>query len=112
VYGARGHQVTSFGQYKALTALLLLAPQTPMLFQGQEYGASTPFLYFADHRPDLAALVKQGRAEFLEQFPSIAQSQSQFLLGAPQDRATFERCKLNHEERDRKSTRLNSSHAN
>src|SRR5436309_1600239 len=42
--GARLHQVSAFGQYKAITALLLLGPGTPMLFQGQEYGASTPFL--------------------------------------------------------------------
>src|SRR5215467_6267124 len=56
--GARLHQVSAFGQYKAITALLLLGPGTPMLFQGQEYGASTPFLYFADHYPELAARVE------------------------------------------------------
>ena len=37
-----------------MTALLLLGPGTPMLFQGQEFAASTPFLYFADHDPELA----------------------------------------------------------
>ena len=37
-----------------MTALLLLAPGTPMLFQGQEFAASSPFCYFADHHPDLA----------------------------------------------------------
>ena len=44
-----------------MTALLLLAPGTPMLFQGQEFAASTPFLYFADHNPDLAKLIEEGR---------------------------------------------------
>ena len=44
-----------------MTALLLLMPQTPMLFQGQEFAASSPFLYFADHNPELAKLVAQGR---------------------------------------------------
>ena len=42
------------GRYKAMTALLLLAPGTPMLFQGQEFAATTPFLYFCDHQAELA----------------------------------------------------------
>jgi maltooligosyltrehalose trehalohydrolase len=102
-YGTRAHDLTTFGRYKAITTLLLLGPGTPMLFQGQEYGASTPFLYFADHYPELAASVEKGRSEFLSQFPSIAHGNSAFLLGLPQDPATFERCKLNPGERRRKS---------
>jgi maltooligosyltrehalose trehalohydrolase len=98
--GARPVQLSSAGRYRALTALLLLGPNTPMLFQGQEYGASTPFLYFSDHKKNLAALVQQGRAEFLWQFPTIAHSQSEFVMGIPQDRATFDRCKLDPDERD------------
>src|SRR4051812_43469071 len=47
--GARIQRLTSPGRYRALTALLLLSPGTPMLLQGQEFGASSPFLYFADH---------------------------------------------------------------
>jgi maltooligosyltrehalose trehalohydrolase len=98
-YGFRLHQLTSPGRYKAITALLMLMPGTPMLFQGQEYAASTPFLYFADHKKELASLVQEGRAEFLAQFPSVALSQTEFVMGKPQERATFERCKLKHEER-------------
>jgi len=98
-YGSRLHEVTSPGRYRAMTALLLLMPGTPLLFQGQEYGASTPFLYFADHHKELAALVQKGRAEFLDQFASIASSHTEFAMGLPQERTTFERCKLNHEER-------------
>src|SRR5206468_3437158 len=70
--GLRAHQLTSPGRYRAMTALLLLAPGTPMLFMGQEFAADSPFLYFADHQPDLAKLVDAGRYEFLAQFPSIA----------------------------------------
>ncbi|HEV3496357.1 MAG TPA: malto-oligosyltrehalose trehalohydrolase, partial [Actinomycetes bacterium] len=66
--GLRAHQLTSPGRYRAMTALMLLAPGTPMLFQGQEFAASAPFLYFADHKPDLAKLVHRGRREFLSQF--------------------------------------------
>jgi maltooligosyltrehalose trehalohydrolase len=92
--GARLHQLTRPGKLRAMTALLMLAPQTPMLFQGQEFAASSPFLYFADHKPELAALVANGRREFLEQFPSIHE------MPAPEERRTFESCKLDWRERD------------
>ena len=52
--GERLHKLTSPGKFRALTALLLLAPGTPMLLQGQEFAASTPFLFFAHHKPELA----------------------------------------------------------
>jgi len=58
-----------------MTALMLLAPGTPMLFQGQEFASSSPFYYFADHKPDLAKLVGEGRAKFLAQFRSLATSE-------------------------------------
>lgn len=95
--GERLQWVTSPGVYRALTALLLLGPNTPMLFQGQEFGSSSPFLYFADHNPGLAANVSKGRREFLEQFPSLKKLHGD--LAAPDDVATFERCKLDHRER-------------
>ena len=98
-YGSRLNEQATSGRYKAITAFHLLGPNTPMLFQGQEYGASTPFLYFADHNPELADLVKRGRAEFLAQFKSISSSGTEFAMGCPHDRVTFERCKLSREER-------------
>jgi maltooligosyltrehalose trehalohydrolase len=91
-------QTTSPGRFRAITALLLLAPGVPMLFQGQEFGASSPFLYFADHNKELAALVAEGRSEFLEQFPCIASSHTAFLMGLPHEPGTFERCKLDWSE--------------
>jgi maltooligosyltrehalose trehalohydrolase len=95
--GERLQFITSAGRYRALTALLLLGPNTPLLFQGQEFGSSSPFLYFADHKPELAAKVSKGRREFLEQFPSIKKLHGD--LPEPNDAATFERCKLDHRER-------------
>src|ERR1043165_7567770 len=65
--GKRIHQIASPADVRALTALLLLAPQTPMLFQGQECAASAPFLYFADHKPEVARSVAKGRRDFLQQ---------------------------------------------
>jgi maltooligosyltrehalose trehalohydrolase len=72
-----------------------------MLFQGQEFAASTPFLYFADHRPDLVEPVRRGRAEFLAQFPSIADPQIQRRLANPAAGNTFRRCVLDLSERER-----------
>ena len=97
-FGARMHHAASAGDCRALTALLLLSPHTPMLFQGQEFGASAPFLYFADHEPELAQKVAEGRREFLQQFPSIGAIADQTPL--PHDPATFERCKLDQAERE------------
>jgi maltooligosyltrehalose trehalohydrolase len=99
--GLRGHRLTSPGRYRAMTALLLLGPATPMLFQGQEFAASSPFLYFADLPPDLAKLTRAGRAEFLAQFPSLAAAEAQAALPDPADRLTFERSKLDLGERER-----------
>jgi maltooligosyltrehalose trehalohydrolase len=96
--GERLHRLTSPGCYRALTALLCLAPSTPLLFQGQEFGASTPWLYFADHTNELGQRVREGRVEFLAQFPSIAQIRSR--VPDPRDPATFQRCKLILAERE------------
>lgn len=99
--GERLDRLAASGAVRAMTALLLLLPGTPMLFQGQEFGASAPFLYFADHEADLADAVSAGRAAFLGQFPSLATAEARARLPAPQDAETFARCKLDHTERDR-----------
>ena len=99
--GQRLHELTSPGRLRALTALLLLLPATPLLFQGQEFAASAPFLYFAQHGRELDALVRTGRQEFLRQFPPIASADGGKLLAAPAEEETFRRCKLDHAERDR-----------
>ena len=98
--GDRIHKLTSMGRYRALTTLMLLAPATPMLFQGQEFASSKPFLFFADHRGDLGAQVKQGRIQFLSQFPSLARPEMYTHHVDPCDPATFERCKLDFAERE------------
>jgi maltooligosyltrehalose trehalohydrolase len=98
--GLRGHQLTSPGKWRALTALLLLGPATPMLFQGQEFAASSPFLYFADFDRDLNDAVRRGRGDFLSQFPSIRDFIASGCLDDPASERTFERCKLNFAERE------------
>lgn len=101
--GQRLWQQTSAGRLRAITGLLLLAPSTPMLFQGQEFASSKPWVYFAHHKPELAKLVRKGRVEFLAQFPSLATEKVQAELDRPALRATFEKCKLDFSERDRHS---------
>jgi maltooligosyltrehalose trehalohydrolase len=97
--GQRGHVLSGIGRFKAMTAVLLLGPGTPMLFQGEEFATSSPFYFFADHHPDLARLVCAGRAKFLAQFPSVALPEIQACLPDPADPKTFERCKLYWDER-------------
>jgi maltooligosyltrehalose trehalohydrolase len=99
VRGRRAHELTSAGRWRAMTALLLLLPGTPLLFQGQEFSASAPFLYFADHEPDLAAAVKHGRAQFLSQFPSVVDFLARAQLDDPGAERTFTQCKLDFAER-------------
>jgi maltooligosyltrehalose trehalohydrolase len=99
--GSRVRTRTSPGRYRAMVALTLLMPGTPMLFQGQEFGATTPFLYFADHKPELAAAVRKGRTEFVAQFPSLATPIMQAHLPVPDDERTFQRCKLDWSEFER-----------
>ena len=73
------------GIYRALTALWLLSPGTPMFFQGQEFASSSPFLYFADHGGPLGAAVRAGRAEFMSQFQSTASRDLVDALPDPAD---------------------------
>jgi maltooligosyltrehalose trehalohydrolase len=100
--GERIHQLTSIGRLKAMTTLLLLAPQTPMLFMGQEFASSSPFLYFADHNPELAKLVMNGRFEFLKQFKTFACGECESVYDNPESEATFRKCVLDFSEREKR----------
>ncbi len=99
--GDRFHALTSPGRYRAITAMLLLGPATPLLFQGQEYAASTPFLYFGDHTREVADGMHRGRRQFVEQFPSLATEAMQARVPDPADPSVFARSKLDPSERDR-----------
>ncbi|OHV82277.1 malto-oligosyltrehalose trehalohydrolase [Rhizobium sp. LCM 4573] len=92
--GLRMDMLTSPARIRAMTALLLLGPQTPMLFQGQEFGASSPFHYFADQGDELLETVRRGRIESLKQFPSLRGEDFARNMPVPGDPGTFERSKL------------------
>lgn len=97
--GARAYQLTTPGRARAFTALMVLLPGTPMLFQGQEFWSSAPFLYFADHENDLKEAVAKGRREFLTQFVNLRSPD--MVVNAPHDEDTFTRCKLDWAEFER-----------
>ena len=98
---ARGFRLAALAspaRIRAVTTLLLLGPQTPCLFQGQEFGASNPFLYVFGLEGQEAKAVAEGRRQSLTNFPSVSDPQMQARLPDPSDQATFERSKLDWAE--------------
>jgi maltooligosyltrehalose trehalohydrolase len=79
---------------RTLTALLLLGPQTPMLFQGQEFGSSSRFLYFLGNQGDVAETVRRGRESFLKQLPALSDPAALVQLPVPNDPNTLAACRL------------------
>jgi maltooligosyltrehalose trehalohydrolase len=73
----------------AATALLLLCPQIPMLFMGEEWGASAPFLFFTDHNAELAPLVREGRRREFAHFAAFRGEAARARIPDPNDPATF-----------------------
>jgi maltooligosyltrehalose trehalohydrolase len=98
---ARGERLryqTHPGAYRAMTAMLLLGPWTPMLFQGQEWSSDKRFAYFADFDAKLGKAVQDGRGDQMKQFPSYASRAVQDGMPAPGAIATFEGSKLDWEQ--------------
>jgi maltooligosyltrehalose trehalohydrolase len=98
---AFGDRITSFAPFEAVRAIVsiyLLLPQIPMLFMGEEFGASTPFAFFCDFEPELAELVKNGRREEFAKFPEFQDPAKREQIPDPTARATFDACKLNWPE--------------
>jgi maltooligosyltrehalose trehalohydrolase len=94
--GERLHQLISMDLAKVAAALTILSPYVPLLFQGEEWGASSPFQYFVDFSedPELAKSVVDGRRKEFAGLQDVAS------VPDPQARETFTRSKLNWEELD------------
>jgi maltooligosyltrehalose trehalohydrolase len=100
--GERLRFQTSPGRYRAMAAFLLLGPCAPLLFQGQEFGASSPFLFFADIGDTFVRdAIRRGRAKWLAPFLSLTEQQAWQTLPAPDDPHVFARCKLDFSERQK-----------
>ncbi|HEX4310312.1 MAG TPA: malto-oligosyltrehalose trehalohydrolase [Acidobacteriaceae bacterium] len=88
------HEVSP-GRAKIAAALELTAPFIPMLFQGEEWAASSPFQFFTNHEEDLGKLVSEGRKKEFAAF-----GWKPFEIPDPQSSETFQRSKLNWDERN------------
>ncbi len=98
-FGERLHSSIPEASYRAISMLLCLSPYTPMLFMGQEWAASTPFLYFTDHQPELGVLVTEGRRREFAGFPEFNDAALLTQIPDPQQEETFQRAKLRWDER-------------
>jgi maltooligosyltrehalose trehalohydrolase len=98
--GERLAQLTEPCQLRAALAILLLAPQPPMLFMGEEYAAAQPFLYFCDYQGDLARAITEGRRSEFAGFRAFADPAARERIPDPNAVTTFDACKLDWSERD------------
>jgi len=79
---------------RAATALLLLCPQIPLIFMGDELGSTAPFLFFTDFHGDLADAVREGRRKEFAKFPSFSDPEQRKAIPDPNARSTFDTCRL------------------
>ncbi len=86
-------------------ALLLLAPSPPLLFMGEEFDATSPFLYFCDFGPDLAGKVKEGRRQEFSRFPRFADPEARACIPDPNVADTYLRSRLDWLEAEREQGR-------
>ncbi len=94
--GDRLEHIIGVARTKIALGIVLTAPFVPMLFQGEEFAASTPFLYFADHEdPEMAKLVAEGRKK---EFAAFGWDESQ--IPNPEAMSTFTNSRLKWEEVD------------
>lgn len=98
--GERLHHVINEDRYKVASTLLLFAPETPLIFMGQEFAASTPFCYFTDMPDELGKMVTEGRRREFREFGAFGDEELRDSIPDPQVRTTFEGSKLRLEERE------------
>jgi maltooligosyltrehalose trehalohydrolase len=96
--GERLHHQIDLASYRAATALLLCSPPTPLLFMGQEWAASTRFLFFTDHQRELGRRVTEGRRQEFKSFSAFSDPQLRECIPDPQAESTFLMSKLNWAE--------------
>jgi maltooligosyltrehalose trehalohydrolase len=99
---AFGDRIQAFAHPRlipAVYACLLLSPQVPMLFMGEEFAASTPFMYFCDFGPELAQSVSNGRRQEFKRFAAFADDAAVARIPDPNAASTFTGSKLYWQER-------------
>jgi maltooligosyltrehalose trehalohydrolase len=88
--GERIVTIADPGVLRVGVALMLLSPQIPLLFMGEERGAREPFLYFTNYRGDLAEAVKEGRRKEFGKFPEFSTPEAQCRIPDPNRLETFD----------------------
>jgi maltooligosyltrehalose trehalohydrolase len=99
--GDRLSAAVSDDEYRAVSMLLLFLPMTPLLFMGQEWAASTPFLFFTDHDDELGRQVAKGRREEFAAFAAFADPAARNRIPDPQAPTTFASSRLAWAEREK-----------
>lgn len=97
--GERISDLANPERLEAAYACLLLSPHVPMLFMGEEFAASTPFLYFCDFGPELAQAVSNGRRDEFAHFAAFADESARARIPDPNDESTCRTCTLRWAER-------------
>jgi maltooligosyltrehalose trehalohydrolase len=88
-FGERLARLADRDKLRAATALLLLSPFVPLLFMGEEWAATAPFLFFTDHGDDLADLVREGRRKEFAKFAAFTDPERRAAIPDPNAAATF-----------------------
>jgi maltooligosyltrehalose trehalohydrolase len=97
-YGERLHHDVDLATYRAATVLLLVAPETPLLFMGQEWATRSPFRYFTDHHEELGRAVTAGRRREFRRFAKFADAEAASRIPDPQALDTFLTSRLDWDE--------------
>lgn len=84
----------------AATLALLLSPMVPLLFMGEEWASERPFLFFTDHRAELAEAVREGRRVEFAAFSAFQDAASREAIPDPNDTATFDASRPDFEARE------------
>jgi maltooligosyltrehalose trehalohydrolase len=93
-FGERIATLAPWPAVRAMQAVLLLAPQVPLLFMGEEWGATQPFCFFTDFHDELADAVREGRRQEFRKFPQFADEAARAQIPDPNDLATFAASRL------------------
>lgn len=97
-FGERLAQLVQPELLRAAASILLLSPQVPMLFMGEEWASAQPFQFFCDFAGELAQAVRDGRRREFARFPAFADPAVRDRIPDPNAAATFERSRLNWSE--------------
>lgn len=96
-FGERLSRLSDPKSYELLLAMLLLNPQVPLLFMGEEYGETRPFLFFTDFHGALARAVREGRRHEFRAFPAFSAAKAA-AIPDPNELSTFEASQLDWAE--------------